>query len=76
LALHSGPLAPEERAVRDGIPLTSLPRTLLDLADTLDPARWNRAAAEAERLGLLQLQSLEDVCDRAAGRPACAFAET
>src|SRR4051812_42917781 len=45
-----------DRARRDGIPVTSLPRTLLDLAEVEPVATLARAYDEAERLRLL------DVC--------------
>ena len=68
ITLHRSRLHPEDRTRRDGIPVTSLPRTLLDLADVVEEERWGRAAEEAERLGLLELRVLEGVCDRAPGR--------
>ena len=54
ITLHRSRLHPEDRTRRDGIPVTSLPRTLLDLADVVEEERWGRAAEEAERLGLLE----------------------
>jgi hypothetical protein len=61
-------LAPTDRAIRDGIPLTSLPRTLLDLATILTPQRLERAVEESERLGLFDLRAVEDLLSRSAGR--------
>jgi very-short-patch-repair endonuclease len=68
LILHGGRLDPEDRSHRDGIPVTSVARTLLDLADVVESDAWHRAAEEAERLGLLEMRSLARVCQRAAGR--------
>jgi Protein of unknown function (DUF559)/Transcriptional regulator, AbiEi antitoxin len=68
IRLHRGRLRPEELAERDRIPVTSVPRTLLDLADVIEGDRWERVAEEADRLGLLELAALERVCDRAPGR--------
>jgi very-short-patch-repair endonuclease len=68
IALHRGRLDDEDRVERDGIPVTSLSRTLLDLAEVIEESRWDRAAEEAERLGLLELVALERVCDRGSGR--------
>jgi hypothetical protein len=68
IALHSGRLVPEDLTERDRIPVTSIPRTLLDLADTLNESRWSQAAEEADRRGLLELTALERVCERGEGR--------
>jgi very-short-patch-repair endonuclease len=57
-----------DRAVCDGIPLTSLPRTLLDLATILTPQRLERALEESERLGLFDLRAVEDLMSRSTGR--------
>jgi hypothetical protein len=57
-----------DRARRDGIPVTSVPRTLVDLAGAIDPDALRRAVEEADRLGLLQLEALTDACANANGR--------
>jgi very-short-patch-repair endonuclease len=57
-----------ERVVRAGIPATSLPRTLLDLAEIVDEQRLARAFEEADRLKLLRMPALEQVCARAGKR--------
>lgn len=77
IALHQvRHLAPEDRTVRDGIPLTSLARTLLDLAEVM-PNQLARAYEAAERLLLLDLAALDKLCDRSPGRrglkPLCAL---
>jgi len=46
--LHRASLSPDERMVRDGIPVTTPARTLLDLAAVLPRDRLERAANEAE----------------------------
>ena len=51
-------LAPEDRAVVDGIPVTSVARTLGDLAEAA-PRRLARAVEEAERLRLFDLGAVE-----------------
>jgi Transcriptional regulator, AbiEi antitoxin/Protein of unknown function (DUF559) len=61
-------LHPEDCTVRDGIPVTTVARTLLDLAEVVRPREVERAFDEAERLGLLDLVALEAVCRRARGR--------
>jgi hypothetical protein len=70
--LHEGRIDPEDRAIRNGIPVTSLPRTLFDLAEVVDERRLERAFEEADRLGLLQIRALEHVCARGNGRRALA----
>jgi uncharacterized protein DUF559 len=57
-----------DRGERDGIPITSLPRTLLDLAEVLRPRQLERAIEEAERLRLFDLAAIEDLCLRSPGR--------
>jgi hypothetical protein len=52
----------------DDIPVTALPRTLLDLAEVLRPRALERAIEEAERLRLFDLRAIEDVLDRSPGR--------
>jgi very-short-patch-repair endonuclease len=68
IRLHRGRLDAEERTRRDGIPVTTVARTLLDLADAVDEQRLRRTFEEADRLNLLRLAELERVCDRAVGR--------
>jgi very-short-patch-repair endonuclease len=45
---RSGRLGPDEVTVKDGIPVTTVARTLLDLADVVDPQALRRAVTEAE----------------------------
>lgn len=45
---RSGRLAAEETVVRDHIPVTTVARTLLDLADVLPAQALKRAIDEAE----------------------------
>jgi hypothetical protein len=57
-----------DRAVRDRIPVTSVSRTLVDLAGVLDPDALRRAVEEADRLRLLRLPALSAACEHANGR--------
>lgn len=66
--LHRSPVGDDERGVQAGIPLTSLPRTLLDLAEVIDEQRLKRAFEEADRLRLLRMSEMERVCARAGRR--------
>lgn len=68
--IHRCRLYPEDRAVRDGIPVTTVARTLFDLAEVDDESRLRRAWEEADRLHLLQLSAVEEVCERGYGRRA------
>jgi very-short-patch-repair endonuclease len=60
-------LDPQDRTKRDGIPLTSLARTLLDVAEVA-PSQLDRAYEAAERLRLLDLAALHKLCERSPGR--------
>lgn len=64
---YSSILAPEDRGEREGIPVTSVPRTLLDLAIRARPDQVDRLLERAEELELLDLRAVEDVLDRAGG---------
>ena len=61
-------LLDEDRVVRAAIPVTSVPRTLLDLAATL-PTQLNHAFEEADRLGLLSRRAVSGLLARSAGHP-------
>ena len=57
-----------DRTIRDGIPVTSLARTLLDLAEVVPATTLARAYDEAERLRLLDVRALKELCARSPGR--------
>ena len=61
IRLHRSKLASDERTVEARIPVTSVARTLLDLAEVLDEDGLRRAFEEADRLKLLRLPELERV---------------
>ena len=60
-------MAAEDRAVREGIPVTALPRTLLDLAITARPDQMERYLERAEEQGLLDVRAVEDLLSRSGG---------
>src|SRR5690242_14975992 len=60
-------LAPEDRREGEGIPVTSVHRTLLDLAIGARSDRLERLLERAEELELLDLHAVHDVLDRAGG---------
>jgi very-short-patch-repair endonuclease len=67
--LHRSRLIHEEdRALLDNIPVTSLARTLVDLADVLTEKRLANAVNEAEMKGLFDLRQVERVLERLPGR--------
>jgi peroxiredoxin/very-short-patch-repair endonuclease len=61
-------LTPKDVTVKDGIPVTSVARTLLDLSAVLHPDDLEVAVDRAERLGLFDLTAVIDVLQRATGR--------
>jgi hypothetical protein len=69
LILHRVSLHAHDRAVRDSVPVTSVPRTLLDLAAMTDPPVLARALDEADRLHLLELAAVGRLLDRRRGQP-------
>jgi len=64
---YSSILAVEDRGERQGIPVTSVPRTLLDLAIRARPDQLDRLLERAEELELLDLAAVEDLLGRAGG---------
>lgn len=68
LAIHRSRLHPDDRDVEAGIPVTSVSRTLLDLADTFSPTQLRRAYEQAEKNRLLDLRSIRALVARSNGR--------
>jgi very-short-patch-repair endonuclease len=65
---RSGRLSPKELTVKDGIPVTTLARTLLDLADVLPDQPLKRAIDESEYRRLFDLNAVIAVVERNPGR--------
>ena len=65
---RSGRLAPQEVTVRNGIPVTTVARTLLDLADVLDTQALRRAVTEAEYTNRFDLTAFNAVVQDNPGR--------
>jgi very-short-patch-repair endonuclease len=61
-------LHPRDRTRIDGIAVTSIPRTLLDLAAILPPPQLRRAYEQAERIRILDLRAIHELLGRANGR--------
>jgi predicted transcriptional regulator of viral defense system/very-short-patch-repair endonuclease len=64
-------LHPEDRTEVNGIPVTSVARTLFDVAEAESERLARRAFNEAIRLQLLNLHVLERVAERSRGRRGC-----
>lgn len=71
IAVHRHRLADAEMTVLDGLPITTVARTLLDLAAIVPPHHLRRAVERADQLDLFDLREVERVLavhPRRAGR--------
>jgi very-short-patch-repair endonuclease/predicted transcriptional regulator of viral defense system len=69
LTMHRVPtLRPAETTVREGVPVTSVPRTILDLGTVLPRRQLERTIDEAERLNLCNEEDLERIVAEHFGR--------
>jgi very-short-patch-repair endonuclease len=68
--IHRCKYEAEDVTTRDGFPVTTVARTLLDLAEVAPFETLKGATEEADRLKLLRLRELERVCERGRGRRA------
>lgn len=71
IRLHRANLLDDESVIREGIPVTTIARTLFDLAETVEPPRLKSAWDEANRLRLLRIKQIAVICRRHPTRPAC-----
>ena len=69
IVVHRRTLEPIDLTRVDGIPLTSPVCTVMDLATRLDDRRLEAAINKADKLGLVQLESLRARVDECPGRP-------
>ncbi|MDX6653965.1 MAG: hypothetical protein QOH18_675 [Solirubrobacterales bacterium] len=74
--LHRALLADEDRAIVEGIPVTSLARTQLDLAAEVPLDRVSRFLARSEADERLDLKALESVLARCGNHPGRAVLRT
>jgi very-short-patch-repair endonuclease len=73
LYIHRDPcLPPDEVSARDRIGVTTVPRTLLDLAGVLPPRALQRALDEAVVIRRIDLSLIDALIARHAGRPKVA----
>lgn len=68
--IHRCKLKPEEATVHEGIPVTTVARTLFDFAEVTPYEELKKAAEAADRRNLLRLRELESICERGRGRRA------
>lgn len=61
-------LHPDDRAVVDAVPVTSVARTIVDLAEVLDERRLAQAVHEAEVLRSFDLRAVGEALSRVPGR--------
>jgi predicted transcriptional regulator of viral defense system len=64
----TGEIHPHDCAEVDAIPVTSVPRTLLDLAEAVPAEHLRRAYEAAERHELLDMQAVHELIGRSNGR--------
>jgi very-short-patch-repair endonuclease len=69
IAFHRCAVPEDEVTTKHNIPITTVPRTLFDLAAVLDRRQLERALNEAEVLGLMDELSLPDLLERYPRRP-------
>ncbi len=68
VAAHRRSLGSRDVDEHEGIPVTSLVRTLLDLATQLRPAQLERSINEADRLDLIDPDTLREALERYRGQ--------
>ena len=67
LRVHSCRLDPHDHTIHEAIPVTTVARTLIDLAEVVDLARLTRALERAEKLDLFDLRAINAARARAHG---------
>lgn len=70
ITVHECGLVDADRTGRASIPVTTVARTLFDLGEVVDERQLELAFEEADRLNLLEMRVLEEVCARGHGRRA------
>lgn len=69
LRIHHAKLAVADRRERDGIPVTSVARTLLDQAARVSAQGLERLLERSEELELFDLREVDELLGRAGGHP-------
>jgi very-short-patch-repair endonuclease len=70
IRLHRAKLRPDEWLTHEGIPVTTVARTLFDLAEAIERPQLKSAWDEASRLRLLRVKQVATICARHPTRPA------
>jgi hypothetical protein len=68
IVVHRSAIPEDERCIEDGIPVTTVPRAMLDMAAVLDMRQLERAWNEIEVRGLTDRLSVPDLLARHPGR--------
>jgi predicted transcriptional regulator of viral defense system len=68
--IHRCKLRAEEATAHEGIPVTTVARTLFDFAEVAPYEELRKTAEAADRRNLLRLRELESICERGRGRRA------
>lgn len=67
---YSPPLHPEDLAVVDGLPCTSVARTLVDCAEVMEKDELRDVFASAEEKGMLDIEAVRRSAARVEWRPS------
>jgi very-short-patch-repair endonuclease len=68
LIVHHAPIHPDDRSTHNGVPVTSLARTLVDLGDVVPAVQVRNAFVRAEQLRLIDMTSIDAALARASAR--------
>lgn len=72
IRLHHAPaIDGDDRAIHEQIPVTALPRTLLDMAATVRPRQLERMIERSEQLGVFDLPAVDSLLGRIKGHHGC-----
>jgi predicted transcriptional regulator of viral defense system len=71
---HTSTLPAEDRSVAEGIPVTSVARTLVDLAGVVARDSLAKALREAEHLRVVDVRDIHAAMDRTSNRPGPGYA--
>ena len=68
IVVHRRPIHQDDRALRHGIPVTSLARTLVDLGDVVPPTHVRSAFVRGEQLRLIDMTAIDAALARSGPR--------